>query len=337
MEPRGRSCPLSYRYQPEALVRPAQLEADTLYVVGGLYGNPVALRAILERADREPGGPAAIVCNGDFHWLDIDPEDFQAITEAVLAHHATRGNVEAELASEGSGEDAGCGCAYPDYVADEVVDRSNEIMTRLRATARRFPNLVHRLGDLPRYLTAAVAGERVGILHGDPESLAGWRLALEAMEPGDPLVRQQVGWRGQATTADELIDWFRRAEVSVLASTHTGLPYAQAVADGPRRRLVINNGAAGLPNFAGTSYGVITRLSGDVRPPDDSLYGTSIGRLRCDALPVRFDLEEWTARFLAQWPPGSPGHRSYFTRITGGTHLRLEQAARGGVRLAAGR
>jgi hypothetical protein len=334
MEPRGRSCPLSYRYRPEALARTAQLEAETLYVVGGLYGNPGALRAILERADREPGGAPAIVCNGDFHWLDVDLEDFRAISEAVLARHATKGNVEAELAAD---SDAGCGCAYPDYVTDEVVDRSNQIMTRLRATARQFPDLVRRLGDLPRYLTAAVGGHRIGIVHGDPESLAGWRLALEAMEPGDPRVRRQVGWRGQATTADELLDWFGRAEVSVLASTHTGLPYAQAVPDGPRRRLVINNGAAGLPNFSGASHGVITRLSGDPRPPADSLYGITIGGLRCDALPVRFDLDEWTARFLAQWPPGSPGHRSYYHRITGGTQLRLEQAARGGVRLTAGR
>ena len=47
MDRRGRSCPLAYRYQPEALAGPAQLEADTLYVVGGLYGNPAALAAVL--------------------------------------------------------------------------------------------------------------------------------------------------------------------------------------------------------------------------------------------------------------------------------------------------
>ena len=79
MDPRGRSCPLAYQYQPEALAQPAQLEADTLYVAGGLYGNPAALQAVLERAADEPGGPATIVFNGDFHWLDIDPEDFQAV------------------------------------------------------------------------------------------------------------------------------------------------------------------------------------------------------------------------------------------------------------------
>jgi hypothetical protein len=326
MDPRGRSCPLAYRYQPEALAGPARLEADTLYVVGGLYGNPVALAAVLERAGREPGGPATVVFNGDFHWLDVAPEDFEAISGTVLAHHATRGNVEAELASD---TDAGCGCAYPDYIGDQVVDRSNQIMTRLRGTASRFPGLVRGLGELPRHLTASVGGHRVGILHGDPESLAGWRLALEAMEPGDPLVRRQVGWRGQPTTAAELLDWFARADVEVFASTHTGLPYAQVVPDGRHHRLVINNGAAGLPNFAGTTYGVITRLSSDPRPPADSLYGIDIGGLRGDALPVRFDPARWNERFLAQWPPGSPGHRSYFTRITRGTDLELRQAVRG--------
>ena len=204
MDPRGRSCPLAYRYQPEALAGPAQLEAETLYVVGGLYGNLAALRAVLERADREPGGPATVAFNGDFHWLDVDPQEFEAISAMVMDHHATMGNVEAELASQGSGEDAGCGCAYPDYISDEVVDRSNQIMTR---------------------------------------------------------------------------------------------------------------------------------LSDDPRPPADSLYGVSIGGLRGDALPVRFDPARWTERFLAQWPPGSPGHRSYFTRITHGTHLQLHQAARDGVQL----
>jgi len=93
--------------------------------------------ALHKPADQEPGGPPAIVDNGDLHWLDVDPEDFRAISEAVLARHASQGNVEAELASD---TDAGCGCAYPDYVTDEVVDRSNQIMTRLRARAGQHPH-----------------------------------------------------------------------------------------------------------------------------------------------------------------------------------------------------
>jgi hypothetical protein len=325
----GRSCPLAYQYQPEALAQPAQLEADTLYVVGCLYGNPAALRALLERADREPSSPATIVFNGDFHWLDVDPDDFQTISVTVLAHHAIKGNVEAELPSD---EGAGCGCAYPDYISDDDVDRSNQIMTQLRTTAARFPELVGRLGELPRYLTASVAGQRIGILHGDPESLAGWRLALEAMEPGDLLVRRQVGWHGQPTTPTDLLDWFHRAEVSVFACTHTGLPYAQDLTDHQgHRRLVINNGSAGLPNFTGTSFGVITRLSTNPQPPADGLYGISIDGLRCDAVPLEFDLAWWLAHFTEQWPQGSPAYDRYVARITSGTPLRLRQAIRGAV------
>jgi hypothetical protein len=69
-----------------------------------------------------------------------------------------------------------------------------------------------------------------------------------------------------------------------------------------------------LGNFAGTTFGVVTRRSSNPKPPADSLYGTTIGALRCDALPVPFDLAAWRARFLAQWPPGSPGYLSYFAR-----------------------
>jgi hypothetical protein len=323
---------MSYRYQPEALAQPAQLSASTLYVVGGLYGNPDALRAVLERADREPDATTAVVFNGDFHWLDLDQGDFEEITRTVLSHHAIKGNVEAELASA---EDDGCGCAYPDYIDEVIVERSNQIMTRLRGTAGRLPELVRRLAALPRFLTASVAGERIGIVHGDVEALPGWRFALEAMEPGDPVVRQQVGWRGRPTTAGDMADWFDRANVSVFASTHTGLPFAQDFIEPGRRRLVINNGSAGLRCFADGDYGVMTRLSSDPRPPPDSLYGTTIGALRCDAVPVAFDPAAWRARFLAQWPPGSPGYLAYFERITHGTPVRLAQAARGGVRRAA--
>lgn len=122
------------------------------------------------------------------------------------------------------------------------------------------------------------------------------------MEPGDPAVRRQVGWRGRPTTPADLLDWFGRADVTVFASTHTGLPYAQVIPDGRGQRLVVNNGAAGLPNFMDTSCGVFTRLSSDSRPPADSLYGTTIGALRCDAVALRFDLGEWRRRFLVQWP-----------------------------------
>ena len=75
MDRPGRACPLGCRCRPEALAQPARLEADTLHVVGGLYGNPAALAAVLERAAEEPGGRATIVFNGDAHRLDVGPGD----------------------------------------------------------------------------------------------------------------------------------------------------------------------------------------------------------------------------------------------------------------------
>ena len=46
----GRQCPLAYRYGPEALALAPTQTCDTLYVIGGLYGNPYALEAILTLA-----------------------------------------------------------------------------------------------------------------------------------------------------------------------------------------------------------------------------------------------------------------------------------------------
>jgi hypothetical protein len=329
----GRTCPLAHRYGPEELATAAAFACETLYVVGGLYGNGVALEAVLERADRERHAPAAIVFNGDFHWLDVDADEFRRVTDQVLSHHAMKGNVEAGLAA--AADDAGCGCAYPDYIDDATVARSNAIMARLRESARRFPRLISQIAALPRHLTVEVGGARVGILHGDPESLAGWGLALEAMEPGDPVLRRQIRWSGEPTTASVVADWFRRADVRVFCSSHTGLPFAQDFLLGRRRHLVINNGAAGLANFRDSPCGVVTRLSRHLEAPADSLYGIRVGPLRCDALPVDFDLDRWTARFLAQWPPGSPGHDAYFARINRGGELRLDQAVRGHVNSSA--
>jgi hypothetical protein len=324
----GRFCPLSYQYRPEELSGPAVWSCDTLYVVGGLYGNVPALRGVLDRVRGESAGKIAVVFNGDFHFLDCDREDFRTINETVLRHHAIQGNVEAALTDPDGG--AGCDCAYPDYIDDATVERSNAIADALHRTARPFPELLARLAALPRHLTVEVAGHRVGIVHGDPESLAGWKLALEAIEPGDRALRQQLGWRGQPTTPQVVASWFRRCRVDVIASTHTGLAYAQGYNVDGWRRLVINNGSAGLPNFQGTTFGVITRLSGDPAVPPDALYGTSVRALRCDALPVNFDTNDWTTRFLQIWPPGSAGHKSYFGRISHGPHLDLHQAARCG-------
>jgi hypothetical protein len=305
--PPGRSCPTAYRYSPRVFDRAPDLEADTLYVVGGLYGNVEALAEITAMVAREPR-PAAIAFNGDFHWFDVAGDDFLAVSEAVLRHAATRGNVETEIAGENSG--AGCGCAYPADVGDADVARSNEILSRLRETARGHPALRERLGRLPMHLVARVGGARVGIVHGDCASLAGWGFAQEALDS-----RSHARW---------IENGFRDARVDAFASSHTCLPATRVFEFAHGRGVVANNGAAGMPNFAGERYGLVTRIS--VHPARDALYGARVAGAFVETLAVRYDAAAWEDRFVASWPEGSAAHASYFRRITTGPGFARERA-----------
>ncbi len=302
----GRSCPLSYRYGAQALRGPVQLCVESLWVAGGLYGNPFALQSLLDAYARDPA-EKALVFNGDFHWLDIDPGDFAHIGETVMGFYATRGNVETELAAPGN--EAGCGCGYPDWVGDDTVKRSNRIMERLRATARGTPQSLARLGALPMHLLAEVGNARIAIVHGDAESLAGWGFAQESLARSDGLAAASAA--------------FAAANVSVFASSHTCLPVLQRFSSD---RALINNGAAGLPNFHGETYGLATRIA--LAPGHDVLYGLRCGPLFIEAVPLRHDALAWQRRFLAQWPAGSDAHRSYYGRIVDGPDYSPRQAVR---------
>jgi hypothetical protein len=303
----GRSCPTAYRYSPRSLDREPDLEAGTLYVVGGLYGNVLALEEILAMAGRE-AHPVAIAFNGDFHWFDVDADAFMRVSEEVHRHAAIRGNVETEIAGEDCG--AGCGCAYPADVSDADVSRSNAILGRLRETARGLPEVRDRLARLPMHLVARVGEARVGIVHGDCASLAGWGFAQDALD--DP---SRTRW---------IENGFRDARVDIFASSHTCLPATRAFDFAHGRGVVANNGAAGMPNFAGEAFGLVTRIG--ARPARDALYGARVAGAWVEALAVRYDATAWRERFLANWPEGSPAHQSYFRRITAGPGFARELA-----------
>jgi hypothetical protein len=302
----GRSCPVSYRYSPRVFDREPQLVADTLYVIGGLYGNVEALAAITALAAREPG-PVTLVFNGDFHWFDVADADFALVSEAVLGHAALRGNVETEIA--GDDPAAGCGCAYPADVSDAEVSRSNEILGRLRATAARAPRLRARLRELPMHLVARVGDARIGIVHGDAVSLAGWGFSQGRL---DEPSRQR--W---------IESMFREARVDAFASTHTCLPALRRFASG----VVANNGAAGMPNFAASRFGLLTRIGMRAHGGAERLYGLEAAGAHIEALRIDYDHGRWIDRFLASWPEGSAAHASYFRRLSLGTGLTPARAA----------
>ena len=308
-EPRpGRTCPVSYRYSPRVFDRAADLEARTLYVVGGLYGNVEALERVLELAAAERD--VTLAFNGDFHWFDVEAASYAAIEYQVSRHARLRGNVETELAADDS--DAGCGCAYPDEVSDAEVSRSNAILEQLRETARRDEPARAALAALPMHLVASVGRARIGIVHGDASSLAGWGFAASRLD-----ATEHRRW---------IEDAFAQARVDAFACTHTCLP-AMRRFELPRGAAVVaNNGAAGMPNVAGTRYGLLTRISVEPYRGPALAYGTTAAGVFVDALRIDYDDERWMRRFLASWPEGSSAHASYHRRMREGPRHAAAQA-----------
>jgi hypothetical protein len=308
----GRSCPLHYRYPATTFAQPASIQTDTLYVVGGLYGNIEAWRTVSALFEQEAAVRKQLVLNGDFHWFDIDAPLFAEVEAATAPHHRLRGNVETEISQPSSG--AGCGCAYPDDVDDGTVERSNRILQRLHTTAQQVPAVAARLAALPMFAIAEVGGQRIGLVHGDAESLAGWGF--------DPTALDDVSH--QSTVAR----WFAQGEVDVFASSHTCAAGLRRIQLMRGEGVVINNGAAGMPCFAGQRFGVISRIATTAAPAHvQRLYGTVLNGLHIDAMAVPFDATAWDQRFLAMWPPGSDAHLSYWHRIQHGPRGVLEAVA----------
>jgi hypothetical protein len=158
-----------------------------------------------------------------------------------------------------------------------------------------------------------IGAVRIAIVHGDCESLAGWGLSREAL--AQPAQRARVK------------DWFTEAQVNVIASSHSCLPVIMDFAAHDGLGIVVNNGAAGMPNFANTQHGVITRI-GLAPSPHQRIYGTQVGDAYIDALAVHYDTQRWRDEFHANWPPGSPAHASYSRRIENGPHYRVDEAYR---------
>ena len=320
----GRGCPLDYRYSSQSLAKAPNVPfAEVLWVVGGLYGNVQAMHCINALVAAEQSGLVQVVANGDFHWFDADPQEFRSIEHGTQHWLRMRGNVETELARlvDESLPDAGCGCGYPASVPQDDVDRSNLILQQLRRNCVSS-EVAARLAALPCLSRAQVGRLRVGIVHGDDQSLAGWRLAEDALADS-----VQTG----------LIEFFESADIDLIASSHTCLPVASTF-DRPADLApvgLINNGAAGMANFAGSTHGVVTRIARAGLPPPSGarvLYRAQLADCEVCAVAVDFDLSAFLARFDQMWPAGSPASQSYRHRILHGPDYPLTCAPRGAFR-----
>jgi hypothetical protein len=169
----------------------------------------------------------------------------------------------------------------------------------------RPATILYVIGGLYGNLPALVAIEAMA----GAESLAGWRFDPAALDD-----RDQHDWHADA---------FARSEVDVFASTHT-CQAALRMFDRGERKLVANNGAAGMPNASGTHFGILTRIA-TTPSPHPSLYGRELRGAYIDALAINYDEAAWRECFLANWPEGSPAWLSYFNRIVNGPASGLPQ------------
>ena len=307
-EKAGRSCPIRYQYGAAKIANAPATPCDVLYVVGGLYGNAFALNVIEFLAAHETG-EVRICFNGDFNWFNKSADDFAHINQRVLRHDCILGNVEAELGEPLDMAD--CGCAYPDNVDQAVVDRSNHIHTELKRAAQQQPELLNKLLAKPFFARYGVRGSggqalNVAVVHGDGDSLAGWRFDPTHLNRAD-----EAQWRSSL---------FEKAQVNVFASSHTCSTafHLEPLPNGTTG-VISNNGAAGMPSVKGSLSGVFTRISG-MPLLDQSLVfqATQVNGFWVEQVFVSFDQQQWQQHFLGQWPEGTAAHTSYFQRISQG-------------------
>jgi hypothetical protein len=302
----GRTCPLSYRYSPTIFRRLPSPQCETLYVVGGLYGNPWALSTIESLVALEP--QAQVVFNGDYHWFDAQADWFADIDQRVRRFTRLRGNVETELFNDS--DELGCGCAYPADVPDGTVERSNQIQQRLKQEVSA-PFLADA-ATLPMALSYTVGKAKVGVVHGDAHSLAGWQFDPSQLDLTE--------------NRRDMAQVFEQSQMNIFASSHTcaaGIRVFESLG------AVINNGSAGMANLLGSSHGIMTRIS--VHPAPTALpvlHSQFYAGVFLQAVKVDFDLVQWQQQFLRTWPPGSPAYESYFERITRGPASAVDYCAR---------
>jgi len=95
---------------------------------------------------------------------------------------------------------------------------------------------------------------------------------------------------------------------------------------------VINNGGAGMPNFAGEPYGLISRIA--LTPCKDAIYRAKRGQIFTEALPVRYDAAKFLKWFDGIWDAQSPAAISYRDRIAAGGDGETKDAILGGFERA---
>lgn len=297
----GRTLPPDYQIKEAAFQANKKLPKDTtFYIVGGLYGNPWALKA-LKHLLKEEEGPIHCCFNGDYHWFDFRSADFMKIEQFVQHYDRLLGNVEAECCRQEA--TYGCGCSYPATVPAATVARSNAIHQKLKRTARQFPQVISTYQHLKKIQRYTLGDLGVLVSHGDEQALAGWQCSEQN-------IRQPKRQR-------QLENFAAQKQIKVFACTHTCSPVIYA----GKNVLLVNNGASGMPSLRESMAGLVTRLS--PKPHPAALYQKEVQGYWVELVPVAYDVQAMLAWFDRVWPLPSAAALSYRKRLSQGVEQSL--------------
>jgi hypothetical protein len=91
---------------------------------------------------------------------------------------------------------------------------------------------------------------------------------------------------------------------------------------------VLNNGAAGMPNFKDDFAGLLTRISLKPFKGTQSRASVKFQGVFIDAIGIETDKDLRVKQFLLNWPQASDAHESYFSRIVSGPDYSPSQVIR---------
>ncbi len=232
-------------------------------VFGGVYGNRLALAAVLADAARR--GAEAVYCLGDLGGFGPEPEKVWPLLLAGGVR-SIQGNYEQSLAA--GRED--CNCGYTD-------PRDNHFAAISYAyTARHCsPAFKRWMGDLPARRRVLVGGRELLLVHGSP--------------------RRVNEFLFQSTSPDAFLEvLLDQHRCDALLCTHTGLHWHRRL---PSGRDAVNVGVIGRPANDGRPevwYALLEAreaAAADLLAPTEDLAG-GIG---VELVPVRYDHQAMAA------------------------------------------
>ena len=267
-------------------------------IIGGLYGNLQSMKEIKKYEKNNQ-----LIFNGDFHWLNKKKEEFIAVQKFVNRHITLKGNIEDSLSNPKNFDN--CNCDYPDYFPPEETIFSNEIFSQLKETFISCNDYKNDFNKLDTQLYISIKnGPNIFITHGDLQSLNGWLFSIKSIKKLKKM---------------EFLNFFDRVNADVIISSHTCLPvFCSATHKNGEEKLLLNNGAAGMPNFKNKNFGIVIRISSGKSPDNKVIYRKKVKNYFFEAIKLEYHNKNFINEFLSNWPSKSAGYKAYFDRIING-------------------